>query len=63
MSVVRAIINFIREAKIELNKVSWPTRATTVKYTLIVVAVSIVVAIFLGGLDYFFNYLISRFIL
>lgn len=62
MSIIRAIVNFISEAKIELSKVSWPTRETTIKYTLVVVIVSVAVAVFLGGLDYLFNFLISKFI-
>lgn len=62
MFIIRAIINFVGEARAELRKVGWPTRAVTIKYTLTVIAVSIAVAVILGGLDYFFNYLISKFI-
>lgn len=47
----------------ELKKVVWPTREETVRYTIVVVAVSLVAAGFLGGLDFIFQYLVSRFIL
>ncbi|MGB2761938.1 MAG: preprotein translocase subunit SecE [Minisyncoccales bacterium] len=54
------IITFLKEAKLELKKVNWPTRQETLKYTLIVVCISIAVAIFLGGLDVVFNRLLER---
>jgi preprotein translocase subunit SecE len=44
---------FAREARMELRKVIWPTRQETVRTTLVVVAVVIVVALFLWGLDAF----------
>lgn len=53
---------FIKEARVELRKVNWPTRAQTLKFTGAVVGVSLAVAIFLGGLDYLFEYLSRVFI-
>lgn len=55
--------NFILEAKGELAKVNWPTRETLVRYTVLVVIISILVAAFLGTLDTFFSYLVNRFLL
>jgi len=57
------IAQFLKEAKAELIKVNWPTKQQTINYTLIVVGISIAVAIFLGGLDYFFEFLLKTFIL
>ncbi|MDZ7611157.1 MAG: preprotein translocase subunit SecE [Candidatus Moranbacteria bacterium] len=57
----KAIV-FIKQAKEELKKVSWPSREQTIRYTLIVIAVSLVVAAFLGFLDLFFSTLIDKFI-
>ncbi|HAT74320.1 MAG: Preprotein translocase, SecE subunit [Candidatus Moranbacteria bacterium GW2011_GWF2_36_839] len=57
------ILEFLKEAKIELTKVNWPTRKKTINYTIIVVGISLSVAIFLGGLDYFFGFLLKTFIL
>lgn len=54
---------FLKEAKAELKKVNWPSRRQTIIYTAIVIGISIVVAIFLGGLDYFFSYLVKNIIL
>ena len=57
------IIHFLKEAKAELVKVNWPTRQQTINYTLIVIGISLAIAVFLGGLDYFFEYLLKVFIL
>jgi preprotein translocase subunit SecE len=56
------IVQFFKEAKSELLKVNWPNRQQTINYTLMVIAISIAVAIFLGGLDYFFGYILKTFI-
>ena len=57
------IITFIKEAKVELLKVNWPSKKQTLNYTLIVIGISLAVAAFLGGLDYIFNYLLKVFII
>lgn len=38
-----------------MEKVSWPNRQQAVRLTLIVIAVSVVVAVFIGALDYIFT--------
>ena len=57
------IILFLKEVRLEMKKVNWPTRQETIKYTLIVIGVSVAVAIYLGGLDVFFTSLLNTFIL
>jgi preprotein translocase subunit SecE len=54
--------NFVREAQGELKKVNWPTREVTLRYTLIVIASSLVVGLLIGGLDYFLTTLIEQII-
>ena len=44
----------------EIKKVNWPTRQETVRYTLIVIVVSFVVAVFLGGLDLLFTMILDK---
>jgi len=46
-----------------MKKVNWPTREQTLRYTLIVLGVSVAVALFLGGMDFIFNLLLQKFIL
>lgn len=45
-------INFLKEVKEELNKVAWPSREQTIRYTILVIIVALVVGALLGGLDY-----------
>ncbi len=56
-------ISFLKDVQLEVKKVNWPTRKETLKYTLIVIGVSAVVAAFLGGLDYIFSTLLNKFII
>ena len=56
------LIIFFKEVKVELKKVNWPTRQETIKYSLMVVGASAVIAFFLGGLDFLFTIIINRFI-
>lgn len=57
------IIDFLRDVKIELAKVTWPTRQETMRYTMIVVGAGIGMAIFLGAWDFLFEWLLKHFII
>ena len=46
------VISFLQEVKEELSKVTWPSRQQTIKYTVLVILVTVAVGVFLGGLDY-----------
>lgn len=54
MGTVTSPIRFIQEVLAELKKVTWPTRQETIKLTLVVITVSLVIGLFVGGLDIFF---------
>ena len=47
----KAAVIFARESRMEIRKVVWPTRQETMQTTLIVLAVSIVMALALWGID------------
>jgi preprotein translocase subunit SecE len=57
------ITTFLREARAELMKVNWPNKKQTINYTILVIGISILGALFLGGLDYIFSYLLKTFII
>lgn len=57
------IATFLEEVKLEVKKVNWPTRQQTIRYTLIVLGISFMIAVFLGGLDFLFTKLLEKFIL
>jgi len=44
-------MQFFKEVAAELKKVTWPTREETIKLTLLVIFVSVLVGAFIGGLD------------
>lgn len=54
------LINYFRESVAELKKVSWPTRAQAVRSTILVIVISFVTAVFLGGTDYFLNKILEK---
>lgn len=54
---------YLKEVKLEIKKVNWPTKKETIRYTLIVVGVVIVVSIFLGGFDFLFTTFLNKFII
>lgn len=45
-----------------MRHVVWPTRQMTIVYTIVVIAISIGVAVYLGLLDYVFSLIIKRFV-
>ncbi len=47
----KKIKKFFQEVKTEMKKVNWPTKDETIKYTLVVIGATIVVALYLGALD------------
>ena len=63
MKKINKIINFLKEVKTEIKKVSWPTRKETTKYTLVVIGISFALAVYLGALDFLFNFLLQNFII
>jgi len=56
------ITPFLKEVRLEIKKVNWPTRKETFRYTLIVIGASLVVAAFLGTLDFLFKTLLTKFV-
>lgn len=54
------MINYLKDVRAEMHHVSWPTRRTTIAYTVAVLGVSIATAVYLGLLDYVFSLIITR---
>lgn len=47
-------VTFLQQVRDELFKVVWPTRQQVIRLTLIVIAISLIVGLYIGGLDYIF---------
>jgi len=50
--VIAQVRQFLKEARIELKKVTWPTPKQTLASTSVVILVSVVVSLFLGLVDF-----------
>ncbi|OGD70627.1 preprotein translocase subunit SecE [Candidatus Campbellbacteria bacterium RIFCSPLOWO2_02_FULL_35_11] len=48
------LIDYIKDTKGEMKHVSWPTKSQAFWYTIIVIAISLFIAFFLGFFDYIF---------
>lgn len=46
------VFDFFTSVKVELAKVTWPKPELTVRLTVIVILVTVVVGFFLGGIDF-----------
>lgn len=60
---LKGVIAYLKDVRFEMKRVTWPTRRETLRYTLIVILVSSLVAIFLGGLDFALITLLDKFVL
>lgn len=56
------ITNYFRDAVAEIRKVTWPSKREVTQYTITVIAMSLGLALFLGGLDAVFNQILSKII-
>ncbi len=52
-------MQFVRDARIEVRKVVWPTRAETVQTTLIVIAMVVIVGLMLWIMDSFLSWAVK----
>lgn len=52
-------IAFVRETRDELKKVVWPTKSEVIRLTSVVIAISVIVGVFIGGLDFVFTKLLQ----
>ncbi len=59
---MKSVIQFLKEAKQEVRKVSWPTRSDTFRNAIMVIFVSLLVAAYLGGIDYIIRNIMERII-
>lgn len=57
------LINYIKDTRGELKYVSWPTRRQSIIFTVVVIVLSILAAIFLGFFDFVFSLILQKFIL
>lgn len=50
-----SFIQYLKDTKAEMKHVNWPTRSQAINYTILVIVLSVVVALLLGGFDTLFT--------
>jgi len=50
------LVNYVKSSIEEMKKVTWPTKKETTNYTVLVIALSLGVALFLWLFDLVFNF-------
>lgn len=56
---MRKIIQFLKEVKIELSRVTWPNRKQAIYMTVVVIAFALVIGLFISGVDFIFTKIIQ----
>lgn len=58
-------VKYVRATMAEMRQVAWPTKKEATMYTILIIVISTVVALYVGALDYLFsqgiNLLVNRF--
>lgn len=60
MNIFDRTAKFLKEVWLEGKKVNWPTREEVLRYTFLVIGVSVALAIFLGSIDFLFTQGLNR---
>ncbi len=56
---MQKITRFIKEVIAEFKNITWPKRETLIQLTVVVISISIIISLILGGFDYLFTNSIS----
>jgi len=58
MNIFNKIINFLKEVKVELKKVSWSTRHELIGSTMVVILATAIMAVFIGVIDILLSHIL-----
>ena len=58
---MQRFMEFLKEARAELGKVTWPTRKELYESTILVIVSVILITIFIGAVDFVFNKMLQFF--
>lgn len=60
MNALVKIVTFFKEVRLETKRVNWPTQKEVTQNTIIVIIVSLMIATFLGLVDFVFTTFLNR---
>ncbi len=46
------LLNYFRESREEMRKITWPSKQDTFKYSIVVIGLCLILAFFFAGLDF-----------
>jgi len=52
---MQKIIKFFKEVFVEFKNITWPKKDTLIQLTVVVISISIIISLILGGFDYLFT--------
>jgi preprotein translocase SecE subunit len=59
---MNALVTYLKNVRVELAHVAWPSTRTAVAHTLVVIVIAVTVALFVSLLDYGFAGIVGRLI-
>ncbi len=59
MKIINRTIDFLKEVKIELTKVSWSTKEELLGATMVVIVITSIMGLFIGIIDLFLSKVLS----
>jgi preprotein translocase subunit SecE len=61
--VVDRVSTYLREVRVELSRVNWPTRVELMRMSIVVLVLLLVMSVYLGTFDYIYTVIIKRWLL
>ncbi|PIU73387.1 preprotein translocase subunit SecE [Candidatus Shapirobacteria bacterium CG06_land_8_20_14_3_00_40_12] len=52
---MNAVVNFFREVRAEFKNISWPKKDTLLELSIVVISISVIISLILGGFDFIFT--------
>jgi preprotein translocase subunit SecE len=62
-TTMSSFIQYIKDTRSELKHVSWPTRSQTIWFTVLVIVISLLTAVYLGAFDQLFTHIVKTYII
>jgi preprotein translocase subunit SecE len=52
---MQQVLRFLKEVKTEFGNISWPKKDSLIQLTFVVISISLIISLILGGFDYLFT--------
>jgi preprotein translocase subunit SecE len=62
MSQIKKLVQYIKDSKNEIQKVTWPNKKEIRQHTVLVILISLATAAFLGAADYILKGIVGKII-